>query len=80
MLEMKKARYTAHHICLELKNGLILSIPYYWFPLLKQARIADLKNYKITPEGIEWPDIGESLTLNEVLNSAGYPIPDNIDD
>lgn len=73
MLNVKKIRYTAHHICLELVNGLIISIPFFWYPLLKQANIEDLKKYRITNDGIEWPEIGETFTLAEVLNSAGYP-------
>lgn len=79
MLKVKKIRYTAHHICLELVNGLILSIPFIWFPLLKQANIEDLKKYRIVNDCIEWPDIGETFTLAEVLNSAGYPYPEGLD-
>ncbi|APR29602.1 MULTISPECIES: DUF2442 domain-containing protein [Citrobacter] len=79
MLQVKKIRYSAHHICLELQNGLIISVPFIWFPLLKQANIKDLKNYRITKNSIEWPNIGEAFTLTEILNSAGYPYPESMD-
>lgn len=69
-VSVKRIRFTARHLGIEFKGGLVLALPLKWFPELDCATIADLKNNKITSAGIEWLNLKFTLDIDDILKCA----------
>lgn len=52
-----------------LKDGRELAIPLEWFPLLRNAELAELRNYRFIGdgEGIHWPVLDEDVLVSNLL-------------
>jgi hypothetical protein len=54
----------------EISDGRIVLIPISWFPRLKSAPPAVLKNFEISPSGygVHWPDVDEDISIKSFIS------------
>ena len=48
---------------LTLPDGKSVSFPWKKNPRMSRATVAQLKKFKVTPQGIHWPDLDEDLSF-----------------
>ena len=62
-------RFTDSDLVVKLVDGRTVSVPLQWFPRLRGATPAQLKNFELLAEGegIHWPDIDEDLSVAGLL-------------
>lgn len=56
-----------------LKDGCVIARPLDGYPLLAKATPEQRSRYEIDLSGIHWPDLGEDLSVNEMLKSNHPP-------
>jgi hypothetical protein len=58
-----------------LRDGRRVSAPLAWYPRLRNATVAQRKNWQIAGGGygIHWPDIDEDLSIEGLLRGAPVP-------
>jgi hypothetical protein len=63
---------TAEALIVRLFDGRMISTPLDWFPGLASATSLQRKNWEPSGEGyaIHWPDIGEDVSVGELLRTA----------
>lgn len=54
-----------------LSDGRTISVPLKWYPRLAHATAKERRNWRRTEEGIHWPDLNESLSVETLF--AGRP-------
>lgn len=56
-----------------LEDGRELSIPIAWFPRLREASMAQRRNWRLIGrgEGIHWPDVDEDISVRGLLAGFG---------
>jgi hypothetical protein len=54
-------------IWVRLYDGRIIANPLDWYPALANASIEQQSNFQISPVGMEWPELGVSLTIRAML-------------
>ena len=65
----RSVRFTDSDMVVELVDGRTVSVPLLWFPRLRKATPAQLRNFEILAdgEGIHWPEIDEDLRVAGLL-------------
>jgi hypothetical protein len=63
---------TADALIVKLFDGRMIQTPLDWFPGLASATALQRKNWEPSGEGysIHWPDIGEDVSVGELLRTA----------
>lgn len=64
---IKRVRFTAHQLSVELTCGMSIAYPLDWFNQLKYAKIEDLKHFRITDNKITWTTLNYEVSLQELL-------------
>ena len=58
---------TEHHLTADLSDGRTISVPLAWYPRLAHGTPAERINVKMSPYGINWPDLDEDISTNGLL-------------
>jgi hypothetical protein len=66
-------KVTDETISVDLEDGRTIIVPTAWIPRLRFATEAERKNYKLSPWGIEWPDVEADVSIRGLLlgNKSG---------
>lgn len=59
--------FDEHNLWVELANGRHVRVGLHWLPRLENASAVVRLNYEISPFGIHWPQLNESITLPWIL-------------
>ena len=61
--------FTDYKMILSLEDGRELSVPLEWFPKLRNASKAQLKNWRFigNGEGIHWEELDEDISVENLL-------------
>ena len=54
-----------------LSDGRTISVPLKWYPRLAHATTREIRNWRCTKGGIQWPDLNENLSVEALF--AGPP-------
>jgi len=70
-LEIKEVHFDEEYLHVKLNDDRIISTPLSWYKPLQNAKINELKNYKLIclNTGIEWEEIDYHLSLEGMLVS-----------
>ncbi len=62
--------FTDNRMVIYIEDGRELSIPLEWFPTLRNATTAQLKQWRLigNGEGIHWDEIDEDILIENLLN------------
>ena len=50
-----------------LQNGLTLSAPLWWYPVLHKASLAERNILWLSPSGIHWEDLDQDIAVQGLL-------------
>jgi len=69
LIKGKEVHFDDEYLHVKLEDGRIISTPMEWYQPLKNASIAELKNYKFIcmHTGIEWESIDYHLNIESML-------------
>ena len=68
----RNVRVTDDELCVELRDGRVVSVPLKWFPRLVQAGVRQRGNWELLGdgEGVRWPEIDEDLSVAGLLRGT----------
>jgi len=72
-IEPIEAWCTKTELEVELKSGVIIRVPLWWFPRLLNANKLQRSNVQYSAFGLHWPDIGEDLSVKGLLRGDMSP-------
>jgi len=61
--DLKRLWFSTDRIFIETNDGSVKSIPFEWFPRLKNATPAEREDYELSAMGIHWRAIDEDLSF-----------------
>ena len=69
LVKGKEVHFDDNYLHVKLSDDRIISTPMDWYKPLKQATIAQLKNYELIclDTGIEWKDLEYHLNIESML-------------
>ena len=69
LIKGKEVHFDDEYLHVKLEDNRIISTPMQWYEPLKNASIAELKNYKFIcmNTGIEWESIDYHLSIESML-------------
>jgi Protein of unknown function (DUF2442) len=69
-LFVEDIRFEDHRMIISFLNGTELPVPLAWFPKLYYATPRQLSQWNVIANGksIRWPELDESLALNELIH------------
>jgi len=72
LIKGKEVHFDDEYLHVKLEDGRIISTPIEWYPPLKNASIAQLKDYKFIcmNTGIEWESIDYHLSIESMLATS----------
>lgn len=72
LIRAKSVKFDDTYLHVMLEDERIISTPLKWYKPLKNATIAQLKNYKLICKnsGIEWEDIDYHLSIEGMLEKS----------
>ena len=63
----KEAWCDDHALHVRLANGLVLSAPLWWYPLLQSASLAQRNTLWLSPSGIHWDDLDADIAVQGLI-------------
>ena len=68
----------ASRLQVSLSDGRMIAVPLEWFPRLKDATPAALKNWETAAagHGIHWPELDEDISIEGLLFGVPSPNPE----
>jgi hypothetical protein len=62
-----EVRVSADELTVQLEDGRTVSVPTAWYPRLQNGNPKERQNFRISPDGVHWPDLDEDISFRGIL-------------
>lgn len=71
--EPVRAACSASELLVELANGMKLSAPLWWYPMLQSASARDRNEIELSTSGVHFPKLDFDLSVESILSGLKAP-------